>query len=105
MLTAIGRLFFHSPSRDFHCGMRALGKDSNERMDIRSTSMVQASGLGMRVSEVPTTLSPDGRSHRPHLRTSSPHLARCLAAFALPVDVQPPLAIQRARSYVMLTSV
>ena len=76
VLTAIGRLFFHSPSRDFHCGIRAFRKDSYERMDIRSTGMefasemvVKASLLRMRVAEVPTTLSPDGRSHPPHLRT------------------------------------
>jgi glycosyltransferase involved in cell wall biosynthesis len=76
VLTALGRLFFHSPSRDFHCGIRAFRKDSYERMDIRSTGMefasemvVKASLLRMNVSEVPTTLSPDGRSHPPHLRT------------------------------------
>jgi hypothetical protein len=76
VLTAIGRLFFRSPSRDFHCGIRAFRKDSYERMDIRSTGMefasemvVKASLLRMKVSEVPTTLSPDGRTHPPHLRT------------------------------------
>jgi glycosyltransferase involved in cell wall biosynthesis len=76
VLTAIGRLFFHSPSRDFHCGIRAFRKDSYDRMDIRSTGMefasemvVKASLLRMKVSEVPTTLSPDGRTHPPHLRT------------------------------------
>jgi hypothetical protein len=31
--------------------------------------VVKASLLRMKVSEVPTTLSPDGRSHPPHLRT------------------------------------
>src|SRR5208337_1081411 len=76
VLTALGRLFFRSPCQDFHCGLRAFRKDSYERMDIRSTGMefasemvVKASLLRMNVSEVPTTLSPDGRSHPPHLRT------------------------------------
>ncbi|MGO8794946.1 MAG: glycosyltransferase family 2 protein [Candidatus Sulfotelmatobacter sp.] len=76
VLTALGRLFFRSPCRDFHCGLRAFRKDSYERMDIRSTGMefasemvVKASLLQMKVREVPTTLSPDGRSHAPHLRT------------------------------------
>jgi glycosyltransferase involved in cell wall biosynthesis len=75
-LTGIGRLFFRSPCGDFHCGMRAFCKDSFLRMDIRSTGMefasemvVKASLLRMKISEVPTTLSPDGRSHPPHLRT------------------------------------
>lgn len=76
VLTALGRLFFGSSCRDFHCGLRAFRKESYERMDIRSTGMefasemvVKASLLGMKVSEVPTTLSPDGRSRAPHLRT------------------------------------
>jgi glycosyltransferase involved in cell wall biosynthesis len=75
-LTGIGKLFFGSPCGDFHCGLRGFRKDSFDRMDIRSTGMefasemvVKASLLRMRVSEVPTTLSPDGRSRAPHLRT------------------------------------
>ena len=75
-LTALGRLFFRSPCGDFHCGIRAFRKDSFQHMDLRSTGMefasemvVKATLLGMKVSEVPTTLSPDGRSHPPHLRT------------------------------------
>jgi glycosyltransferase involved in cell wall biosynthesis len=76
VLTAVGRLFFHSPCRDFHCGLRAFRKDSYERMQIRSIGMefasemvVKASLLHMKVCEVPTTLAPDGRSRPPHLRT------------------------------------
>lgn len=76
LLSGIGRLFFHSPCSDFHCGIRAFRKDSFQRMDIRSTGMefaseivVKASLLRMNVSEVPTTLAPDGRSHAHHLRT------------------------------------
>jgi hypothetical protein len=76
VLTGIGRLFFGSPCRDFHCGIRGFRKDSFLKMDIRSAGMefasemvVKASLLGMKVTEVPTTLSPDGRSRSPHLRT------------------------------------
>ena len=76
VLTGIGKLFFRSPCGDFHCGMRAFRKSSFQRMDVRSTGMefasemvVKASLLRMKVSEVPTTLSPDGRSRPPHLRT------------------------------------
>jgi glycosyltransferase involved in cell wall biosynthesis len=76
VLTGLGRLFFGSTCKDFHCGMRAFRKASFLRMDIRSTGMefasemvVKGSLLRMKVSEVPTTLSPDGRSHPPHLRT------------------------------------
>jgi hypothetical protein len=76
VLTGIGKLFFASPCGDFHCGIRAFRKDSFQRMDLRSTGMefasemvVKASLLRMKVSEIPTTLSPDGRSRAPHLRT------------------------------------
>jgi len=76
ILTAIGRLFFSSPCRDFHCGIRAFRRDSFGRMDIRSTGMefasemvVKANLLRMAVAEIPATLSPDGRSRPPHLRS------------------------------------
>jgi glycosyltransferase involved in cell wall biosynthesis len=76
VLTRLGRLFFRSPVADFHCGMRAFRKDAYGQMGLRTTGMefatemiVKATLLGLRVSEVPTTLSPDGRSRPPHLRT------------------------------------
>jgi glycosyltransferase involved in cell wall biosynthesis len=76
VLSGIGRLFFGSPCRDFHCGIRGFRRDSFLRMDIRSNGMefasemvVKAALLQMKVSEVPTTLSPDGRHGPPHLDT------------------------------------
>jgi glycosyltransferase involved in cell wall biosynthesis len=76
MLSGIGRLFFRTPIRDFHCGLRGFTKTAYDRMDLQTTGMefasemvVKASLLGMRITEVPTTLSPDGRSRPPHLRT------------------------------------
>jgi glycosyltransferase involved in cell wall biosynthesis len=76
VLSGIGRLFFGSPCGDFHCGMRGFRRDSFLRMDIRSTGMefasemvVKATLMRMKVSEVPTTLNPDGRNRPPHLRT------------------------------------
>lgn len=76
VLTAIGKLFFKSKCSDFHCGMRAFRKSAVEQMDLRSTGMefaselvVKATLLGLKIDEVPTTLSPDGRSRAPHLRT------------------------------------
>jgi glycosyltransferase involved in cell wall biosynthesis len=75
-LTWAGRIFFGSPCNDFHCGLRGFRKDAAERMDLRTTGMefagemvVKASLLNMRIAEVPTTLSPDGRTRPPHLRT------------------------------------
>lgn len=76
VLTGIGRLFFGSPCGDFHCGLRAFRKDAIEQLGLRTTGMefasemvVKATLFGLRVAEVPTTLSQDGRSTPPHLRT------------------------------------
>ncbi|MGI8548773.1 MAG: glycosyltransferase [Gemmatimonadaceae bacterium] len=76
VLSGIGRLFFDSPAHDFHCGMRGFTKEAAQRLDLRTTGMefasemvVKATISRMRVSEVPTTLSPDGRSRPPHLRS------------------------------------
>jgi glycosyltransferase involved in cell wall biosynthesis len=75
VLSGIGRLFFVSPIRDFHCGLRGLSKAAFQRMDLRTTGMeyasemvIKATLLNMRIAEVPTTLDVDGRSRRPHLR-------------------------------------
>jgi glycosyltransferase involved in cell wall biosynthesis len=75
VLSGIGRLFFHCPARDFHCGLRGFSREAFARMDLRTTGMefasemvIKATLLGMRIAEVPTTLSPDGRSRPPHLR-------------------------------------
>ena len=76
VLTGIGRLFFKSPVRDFHCGLRAFRKDKIQELQLRTLGMefasemiVKATIFGLRVTEIPTTLSPDGRNRAPHLRT------------------------------------
>jgi glycosyltransferase involved in cell wall biosynthesis len=78
VLTTIGRLFFQSPCGDFHCGLRGFSKDAVTQLDLRTTGMEFASEMvvkatlhKLRITEVPTTLSPDGRSRPPHLRTWS----------------------------------
>jgi hypothetical protein len=75
VLTWIGRLFFHSPARDFHCGLRGYTREAFDHMDLRTTGMefasemvIKATLLRMRIAEVPTVLRPDGRSRPPHLR-------------------------------------
>lgn len=76
VLSFLGRLFFDIPVGDFHCGLRGFRKDAAERMDLRTTGMEFASEMivkaalhKMKIAEVPTTLSPDGRGRPPHLRT------------------------------------
>jgi glycosyltransferase involved in cell wall biosynthesis len=75
ILSAIGRLFFRCPARDFHCGLRGYSIEAFRKMDLQTTGMEYASEmvikstlLGLKIAEVPTTLSPDGRSRPPHLR-------------------------------------
>jgi glycosyltransferase involved in cell wall biosynthesis len=76
VLSAAGRIFFRIPVRDFHCGLRAFRRDAILKLNLRTTGMefasemvVKASLAGLRLTEVPTTLSPDGRSRPPHLRS------------------------------------
>jgi hypothetical protein len=76
VLSGIGRLFFPTPIRDFHCGLRGFRKEAIEGLHLRTTGMefasemvVKATLAGLRIAEVPTTLSPDGRSRPPHLRS------------------------------------
>jgi glycosyltransferase involved in cell wall biosynthesis len=76
VLTGIGRLFFKSPVGDFHCGLRGFDRCAILNLELRATGMefasemiVKASLGGLRIAEVPTTLSPDGRNHPPHLRS------------------------------------
>ena len=76
VLTTIGRIFFRSPCGDFHCGLRGFNRDAVVRLDLQSTGMefasemvVKATIANIRIAEVPTTLSPDGRSRPPHLRS------------------------------------
>jgi glycosyltransferase involved in cell wall biosynthesis len=76
VLTGIGRLFYKSPVGDFHCGLRAFRKEAIERLELRTLGMefasemvVKATAFGLRIAEIPTTLSPDRRDRAPHLRT------------------------------------
>jgi hypothetical protein len=75
-LSYIGRLFFHCKIGDFHCGLRGFRRDSVLELGLQASGMefasemvVKATLARQRIEEVPTTLSPDGRSRRPHLRS------------------------------------
>jgi glycosyltransferase involved in cell wall biosynthesis len=74
-LSGIGRLFFDCPVGDFNCGLRGYSAEAFRKMDLRASGMefasemiIRATLLDMNIAEVPTTLSPDGRSRPPHLR-------------------------------------
>jgi glycosyltransferase involved in cell wall biosynthesis len=76
VLSGIGRLFFGGYVRDFHCGLRGFRKDSIHNLNLETPGMEFASEMvvkatlhQLQITEVPTTLSPDGRSRPPHLRS------------------------------------
>ncbi len=76
VLSFAGRLFYNAPIGDFHCGLRAFDRAAILNLGLKTTGMEFASEMvvkaqlsGLRLAEVPTTLSPDGRSRPPHLRS------------------------------------
>ncbi len=76
VLSFVGRLFYPSQIGDFHCGLRAFRRGAILGLGLKTTGMefasemvVKATLANLRVAEVPTTLSPDGRSRPPHLRS------------------------------------
>lgn len=76
VLTTIGRLLYQSPCGDFHCGLRGFDRDAILGLDLSASGMEFASEMivlatvhGLRITEVPTTLSPDGRDRPPHLNS------------------------------------
>lgn len=75
-LSFIGRLFFHCPAQDFHCGLRGFSKEAALAMNLQTAGMEFASEMvikanlrKMKIAQVPITLHKDGRSRPPHLRS------------------------------------
>ncbi len=76
LLSLTGRMFFSSGIGDFHCGLRGIDRAAALKlrlqapgMEFASEMIVKATLAGWRIAEVPATLSPTGRSRRPHLRS------------------------------------
>ncbi len=76
VLSFIGRLFFKSKIKDFHCGLRGYNRERMLHLGLHTTGMEYASEMvvmselsGYKICEVPTTLKKDGRSRAPHLRS------------------------------------
>ena len=76
VLSAVGRIFYRTPVGDFHCGLRGFNaaairalKLNTQGMEFASEMVIKSTIMGYRIEEVPTTLSPDGRSRPPHLRS------------------------------------
>jgi hypothetical protein len=76
LLSLMGRMFFASSIGDFHCGLRGIDRAGALQLGLQAPGMefasemiVKATLAGWRIAEVPTTLSPTGRSRRSHLRS------------------------------------
>ncbi|OZA15670.1 MAG: dolichol-P-glucose synthetase, partial [Rhodobacterales bacterium 17-64-5] len=76
VLSTVGRVLYRTPVGDFHCGLRGFFRTAILRlglttpgMEFASEMVLKASLAGLKIVEVPTTLSPDGRSRPPHLRS------------------------------------
>jgi len=76
VLTWILNLFFGAGITDAHCGMRGFSRAAVRSLSLRSAGMefasemvIRAAQQKLRIGEVPTSLKPDGRGRRPHLRT------------------------------------
>lgn len=75
ILSGVGRLFYQTNLRDFHCGLRGLRADAWRRLDLRTGGMefasemiVKAAMAGLRTAEFPTTLRPRAKGSISHLR-------------------------------------
>ncbi len=76
VLSFLGRLFYTSSIKDFHCGLRGYNTERMRALGLKTTGMEYASEMVVKstlcdykITEVPTTLKKDGRSHPPHLRS------------------------------------
>ncbi len=76
VLSFLGRRFFGGPLHDFHCGLRGFKRDRmlalgliTPGMEFASEMIVKSLQAQLRVIEVPTVLSKDGRDRPPHLNT------------------------------------
>lgn len=76
VLSFLGRLFFDVPAGDFHSGLRGFSREAIRGlklhypgMEFASEMVVKSRLAGLTFAEVPITLSPDGRSRPPHLKT------------------------------------
>lgn len=76
VLSFLGRIFYRSPIRDFHCGLRGYRREAILELDLRCAGMEYASEMvvkatlaKLKIGQVPTILHPDGRNRPPHLRS------------------------------------
>lgn len=75
-LSGLMNLFFRTGVSDAYCGMRGFAKKAYDKLGLQAGGMefaiemvIKASNKRLRITEIPITLHPDGRSREPHLRS------------------------------------
>lgn len=75
-LSGIANIIFHTPIKDYHCGIRAYNKESIQRINLQQGGMEYASEMiiksqinNLKLLEVKTILRKDLRNKKSHLRT------------------------------------
>ena len=75
-LSGFANLFFHTPIKDYHCGLRAYKTQSITNLNLSHLGMEYASEMiiiakinNLKMTEVPTILKKDLRDRKPHLKT------------------------------------
>jgi len=75
ILSGLGRVFFHSNIKDFHCGLRGFTKKAYEEINLRTSGMefasemiVKATLKNIKITEVPVKMLPSGRPGPAHLK-------------------------------------
>jgi glycosyltransferase involved in cell wall biosynthesis len=75
-LSSFANLFFHTPIKDYHCGLRAYNKESIKALNLSQKGMEYASEMiivakinNLKLLEIPTVLRKDLRDRKSHLRT------------------------------------
>lgn len=75
VLSGVGRIFFHSKVKDFHCGLRGFTKKAYEELNLRTVGMefasemiVKATLRNLKTIEIPIKMLPSGRPGPAHLK-------------------------------------
>jgi hypothetical protein len=97
VLTGILGLFFGQRVSDAHCGMRALTREANQRLQLRTTGMEYASEMvamairrGLKVEEIPIVYHPrEGESKLRSFRDGWRHLRFMLLLSPTPLFLLP----------------
>ncbi len=76
VLSCLGRIIYKTNIGDFHCGLRGFDADAARKLNLKADGMEFATEIigrfaksKVKMCEIPTTLSVDGRGASSHLRT------------------------------------